>query len=76
MFTGWAMQDQAKYRFCWLVQFSHSKVVDSYRDHPEHVAFASEYFRPIAADRLSIDFADAAVWQNPTVQTTPKRARR
>jgi fructose-bisphosphate aldolase class II len=76
VFTGWAMQDQAKYRFCWLVQFSHSKVVDSYRDHPEHVAFASEYFRPIAADRLSIDFADAAVWQNPTVQTTPKRARR
>lgn len=76
VFTGWALQDQSKYRFCWLVQFCHAKVVDSYRDHPAHVAFANEYFRPFAADRLSIDFADAAKWHNPVVQSTPKRARR
>ena len=75
-FTGWALQDNTKYRFCWLVQFSHSKVIDSYRDHPEHVAFANQYFRPIAGDRISIDFADAAGGQNPTIQSTLKRAHR
>ena len=76
VFTGWAVQEKTKYRFCWLVQFSHSKVIDSYRDHPEHVAFANQHFRPIAADRLSIDFADAAARQNPTIQSTLKRAQR
>ncbi len=76
VFTGWALQDHARYRFCWLVQFSHPKVVDSYRDHPEHVAFADQYFRPIAPDRLGIDFADAAVAQSPAIQSTLKRAQR
>ena len=57
VFTGTAMQQQASYRFSWLVQFSHEKVIDSYREHPEHERFADEWFRPVAADRISIDFA-------------------
>lgn len=75
VFTGWAMQDKAKYRFCWLVQFSHPKVIESYRDHPEHVAFANQYFRPIAGDRISVDFADAACAQMLPVPETTLRAR-
>jgi len=54
--TGSAVQGQAKYCFSWLVQFAHLKVIDSYRDHPDHVAFANQLFRPIAGDRISIDF--------------------
>jgi fructose-bisphosphate aldolase class II len=54
--TGTAVQEQAKYRFCWLIEFVHPKVIDSYRNHPDHRRFADELFRPIASDRISIDF--------------------
>ena len=59
--TGTAEQQNAKYQFCWLIEFVHQKVIDSYRDHPEHLAFANELFRPIAADRVSIDFVQSPV---------------
>lgn len=57
VFTGRAVSEGAQYRFCWLVQFVHENVIATYRDHPDHVAFANELFRPIAGDRISIDFA-------------------
>jgi len=57
--TGWAVTEKPKYRFCWLVEFASQTVIDSYRDHPDHVGFANEWFRPVAGDRLSIDFMHA-----------------
>ncbi len=54
--TGKAVKEDAQYRFCWLVRFVHPAVIDSYRDHPEHVRFADELFRPVAGDRISIDY--------------------
>jgi fructose-bisphosphate aldolase class II len=56
VFTGDAIQEGAGYRFSWLVRFCHPAVIDSYRDHPDHIAFADNLFRPIAGDRISIDF--------------------
>lgn len=56
--TGWAVTEKPKYRFCWLIEFAHEKVIASYRDHPDHRAFADRYFRPFANDRLSIDFTE------------------
>lgn len=56
VFTGTAVQDGARYRYSWNVRFCHPAVIDSYRDHPEHLAFADRLFRPVAPDRLSIDF--------------------
>lgn len=58
--TGWAVQDKPRYRFCWLVEFVHENVIASYRDHPDHVAFANGLFRTIACDRISIDFAEVS----------------
>ncbi len=58
IFTGEAVKEGAKYRFCWLVKFVHEAVIDSYRDHPDHVAFADNLFRPVAGDRISIDYVD------------------
>jgi fructose-bisphosphate aldolase class II len=46
----------AAYQYTWLVLFCHPAVIDSYRDHPEHVAFADQLFRPVAGERVSIDF--------------------
>ena len=59
VFTGRAVAEQPRYRCCWLVEFVHEKVIDSYRNHPEHAAFADQLFRPIAGDRISLDFVEA-----------------
>jgi fructose-bisphosphate aldolase class II len=58
VFTGTAVSDEAGYRFCWNVRFCHRDVIDSYREHPAHIAFADERFRPAAGDRVSIDFEE------------------
>lgn len=58
VFVGNAMRSDARYRHCWLVRFVHPSVIASYRDHPAHVAFADERFRPAAPDRVSIDFEE------------------
>jgi fructose-bisphosphate aldolase class II len=60
VFTGHALQEGARYRHSWLVRFCHPAVIDSYRDHPDHVAFADTHFRPIAGDRISIDYRDSS----------------
>lgn len=54
--TGEALADQARYRYCWLVTFANEHVVEYYRRHPVHLDFADHSFRPIADDRLTIDF--------------------
>lgn len=56
VFAGWSVAEQAQYRCCWLVQFAHAKVIETYRQHPDHVAFANQYFQPIAQDSVGIDF--------------------
>ena len=54
--TGTSITEGAPYRHCWAVRFAHPAVIDSYRDHPAHQAFANNLFRPLAADRITIDF--------------------
>ncbi len=54
--TGRALQENERYRYTWLVRFCHPAVIDSYREHPDHVAFAEKIFRPLAGERISIDF--------------------
>ena len=44
VFTGRALRHDASYRYCWLVRFASPEVVESYRDHPDHVAFADTLF--------------------------------
>ncbi|MEN8180166.1 MAG: ketose-bisphosphate aldolase [Pseudomonadota bacterium] len=56
VFTGEAVKDDTKYRYTWLVRFCHPAVIDSYRVHPAHVAFADGWFRPVAGERISIDY--------------------
>ncbi|MCG6867652.1 MAG: Dabb family protein [Gammaproteobacteria bacterium] len=51
--------EDSQYRHCWLVSFAGQPVIDSYREHPDHVKFADERFRPYAGDRVSIDFEES-----------------
>lgn len=66
--TGWPTLENQKFRFCWIVEFVHEKVIESYREHPDHVAFANGMFRPVAGDRLSLNFADVS--SLPVVRAT------
>ena len=54
--TGTSVAEGSPYRYCWAVRFTHPAVIDSYRDHADHQAFANGLFRPLAADRITIDF--------------------
>ena len=54
--TATAVKEDAQFRFGWLIRFCHPAVIDSYRDHPVHVDFADRLFRPVAGDRISIDY--------------------
>jgi fructose-bisphosphate aldolase, class II len=54
--TGHSVKEDAKYHYTWLVRFCHPAVIDSYREHPAHTAFADKLFRPVAAERISIDY--------------------
>lgn len=64
--TGQAVKPDADYRYTWLVRFCHPAVIDSYRDHPLHVAFADNHFRPVAGGRISIDYQ--AIGNMPTAE--------
>lgn len=59
VFAGQALQEGTKYQFCWLVRFTDKAVIDSYREHPEHVRFFDTFFRPFAGEQMSIDFQDS-----------------
>ncbi len=54
--TGHAVTEDARYRDCWLIRFCGEPVIAAYAQHPEHVGFADMHFRPMAADRLKIDY--------------------
>ena len=54
--TGRAVREDAAFRYCWRIRFCHPAVIDSYREHPEHVQFADRLFRPVAGERISIDY--------------------
>lgn len=56
--TGRAIQPDGKYRYCWLIGLSSLSAVDVYRNHPAHQRFANKVFRPVAADRITLDFEE------------------
>ena len=54
--VGRAIAENARYRLCWFVRFANAAVAEAYRNDPAHLAFADRHFRPVAADRMTIDF--------------------
>ncbi|MCW8900891.1 MAG: class II fructose-bisphosphate aldolase [Gammaproteobacteria bacterium] len=59
VFAGQAVEEGTRYKFCWLIRFTHKAVIESYRKHPDHLDFADKLFRPFAGERISIDFQDS-----------------
>lgn len=58
VFTGEAVKQGKGHRYCWLVRFVSQAVIESYRQHPDHIAFADKMFRPFAGERISTDYQE------------------
>jgi fructose-bisphosphate aldolase class II len=58
--SGWTVREAVRFRLCWLVELAHEKVVESWRERPEHAALTGKLLRPIAGERITIDFAPVA----------------
>ncbi|HSV29521.1 MAG TPA: Dabb family protein, partial [Candidatus Omnitrophota bacterium] len=58
VFVGRSITPGGRYAHAWVVRFASEGVVALYRDHPDHVAFADRHFRPLAPDRMTLDFMD------------------
>ena len=54
--TGHSVQEDDAYQYTWIIRFCHHTVIESYRNHPLHIAFADTLFRPVAGERISIDY--------------------
>lgn len=59
VFTGDAVKENEKFRFCWRVRFCHKAVLDSYREHPDYIAFTNKLFSPVTSGQISIDYQDS-----------------
>jgi len=53
---GTSVQENAKYRYNLAIDFQDERVIEFYKHHPIHVAYADDYFRPLAADRITTDY--------------------
>lgn len=53
---GVAVDGEARYQYLFDIGFADESVIDRYRTDPRHVSFAGEHFRPMAEDRVTIDY--------------------
>jgi fructose-bisphosphate aldolase class II len=53
---GVAVAESARYRYFFDIGFADEATIDYYMNHPAHVKFAAEVFRPMAPDRITIDY--------------------
>lgn len=60
VFTGGAMEENSKYRFCWSVRFTHKAALDSFRAHQGFETFLKQQFKPNVSDLISIDYQENA----------------
>jgi len=71
VFTGEAVQGEVRYRLAWLIRFAHPAVIESYRVHPHHQGFAEGMFRPLAEDRLTVDYRETDDRGEPGAGSAP-----
>ncbi len=60
VFTGESMQENSKYRFCWLVHFTHKVALQSFHEHQGFSDFLRRKLTPIVSDLLNVDYKENA----------------
>ncbi len=56
VFTGEAMQKDARYQYTCVLRFCHPSLVDTYQQHPVYRDFVNKLLRPAAGSCVNIDF--------------------
>lgn len=59
VFTGEAMEEHSKYRFCWSVRFTHKAALDSFRKHQSFDSFLKKQFNHNVTDLSRIDYQES-----------------
>lgn len=59
VFTGEAMEEHSKYRFCWSVRFTHKTALDSFRKHQDFDSFLKKQFNHNVTDLSRIDYQES-----------------
>ncbi len=60
VFSGEAVQEDAKYHYTWRVRLCHPEVIENYREHAAYLTFINKLFRPVAGKCINIDFQEVA----------------
>ncbi|QBD77141.1 Dabb family protein [Ktedonosporobacter rubrisoli] len=53
---GVAVTENSRYSYTFVIDLRDESTISSYRQHPIHIAFADEHFRPLALDRITTDY--------------------
>ena len=53
---GVAIAENARYRYHFTIDLRDERSLRTYQDHPIHVAFANNHFRPLAPERITTDY--------------------
>jgi hypothetical protein len=53
---GTTVTQNARYRYTFVIDLLDEQALQHYRDHPIHIAFADNHFRPLATDRITTDY--------------------
>ncbi|QIK36718.1 fructose-bisphosphate aldolase [Caldichromatium japonicum] len=54
--AGYAERQDAPYRYLWTMTLANPRAMQAFREDPRHQDYANAYFRPWAAERITIDF--------------------
>ena len=60
VFTGEAMEENSKYRFCWSVYFTHKAALESFQSDQKFESFLKQRFKPAVSDSMSINYLQNA----------------
>ncbi|VAW60180.1 Fructose-bisphosphate aldolase class II [hydrothermal vent metagenome] len=58
VFSGEAVQGNAKYHYTWRIRLCHPLMIENYRNHPAYSTFINKFFRPATGKCINIDFQE------------------
>ena len=58
VFSGEALQDDAKYHYCWRIRLCHPSVIDSYQKNSAYNIFTKKLFSSVSGRCINIDFQE------------------
>ncbi|MEM3068529.1 MAG: Dabb family protein [Nitrososphaerales archaeon] len=53
---GLSIKPDARYNYSIIMDFSDEKLLKEYREHPIHVKYRDEYFKPSIEEYISLDY--------------------